>query len=390
MGKLSGVPQTTAALKRIKRTKMRPEMQQLEERRLLSVLPHSTVMTARPAGPAGKSAAEVAGSAVTAPAAHRGVTEAGHFLTAQNQVAARSLEPVAEKVPLTISLASSLPRASLKSHRVSQRQVSFEISSRPGTTVSIVDRTIGSTPEIGTVDTSGIVQTTENLALGKNVIVVKAMNSFGQQTTASMVVDRVLTPVLILPGYLGSEPSSTNALAFGFKRGFPADKLNASPIYHNLATSLEARGYKLGTDLFVLPYDWRLPAAPADSSGDGILSGVTAQQITTGKITYQVDYLGRKLAQIVKDHPIDTQVDIVAHSNGNIVARSYVQSDAYGASFVDAGQTMHLPTVNDFVMVAGPNLGASSAWNTWNNNLYGLTQGASAARPAQKRAGRHL
>jgi triacylglycerol esterase/lipase EstA (alpha/beta hydrolase family) len=48
-------------------------------------------------------------------------------------------------------------------------------------------------------------------------------------------------------------------------------------------------------------------------------------------------------------------VDVIAHSTGGLVARSYIQSAAYGGFF---NGTQKLPTFENLIMVGVPNRGA--------------------------------
>jgi pimeloyl-ACP methyl ester carboxylesterase len=57
--------------------------------------------------------------------------------------------------------------------------------------------------------------------------------------------------------------------------------------------------------------------------------------------------------------------DVIAHSTGGLVARTYIQSAAYGGEYA-AGK--NLPRVNNLIMVGVPNRGASKAWNPLHDN----------------------
>ena len=130
-----------------------------------------------------------------------------------------------------------------------------------------------------------------------------------------------------------------------------------------------------GKDLFIAAYDWRLTPGPVDGKFDGRLAGLTGASITDTTYEYGVDYLGFWLRQAAeawqRDHPGKTlgSVDLITHSTGGLVARSYIQSDAYGDTFVSQGQTMRLPRINNLIMVSVPNRGASQPWQAMNNNF---------------------
>jgi hypothetical protein len=105
---------------------------------------------------------------------------------------------------------------------------------------------------------------------------------------------------------------------------------------------------------------------------DGRIDGLTAASISGQHYTYAVDYLGDVLKQAAEqwaaDHPalppLDS-VDVITHSTGGLVARTYVQSGAYGGGYASG---KHLPRVNNLIMVGVPNQGASKAWNPLHDN----------------------
>jgi hypothetical protein len=193
----------------------------------------------------------------------------------------------------------------------------------------------------------------------------------------------------VVPGIGGSLPPNLDPqhldelIAFLTKRGVDPSTLQLDPYRHtydNLINNLTSQGYVNNQDLFQAAYDWRLPLAPTNTAFDGHIYGLTAQSITGGVFTYGVDYLGYWLKQAalawIKVHPGQPlgAVDIVAHSMGALLTRAYIQSDAYGGTFTDAAtnQTLPLPKINSFVMVAAPTLGASEPWNLVNNNFISL------------------
>ena len=145
--------------------------------------------------------------------------------------------------------------------------------------------------------------------------------------------------------------------------------------YDDLIRTLKNVGYVEGKDLFIAAYDWRLTPGPVDGKFDGRLAGLTGASITDTTYEYGVDYLGFWLRQAAeawqRDHPGKTlgSVDVITHSTGGLVARSYIQSDAYGDTFVSQGQTMRLPRINNLIMVSVPNRGASQPWQAMNNNF---------------------
>ncbi|HRQ73341.1 MAG TPA: hypothetical protein PLU35_09970 [Phycisphaerales bacterium] len=196
-----------------------------------------------------------------------------------------------------------------------------------------------------------------------------------------------LRPVLVLPGLFGSMPEQGDFKDWLMRRGFEPDRLLIDPIlrtYHDLLDTLEEYGgYQRGVTLFAATYDWRMPPAPIHEHAgtpmdvppkrdyDGWISGFTAAELisdmTAGQYASGVHYLVYWLQQAKEAWeqahpgvPLDS-VDIIAHSTGGVVTRSYIQSRAYA----DEG----LPAVNRFLSVAVPHYGASKAWNILHDNF---------------------
>lgn len=118
------------------------------------------------------------------------------------------------------------------------------------------------------------------------------------------------------------------------------------------------------------------PATKGTNDDDGFLTGLTRQSISaktkTGEFSQGVDYLGYWLMQAKlkwkNDHPgvpLES-VDVVAHSTGGLVTRSYIQSSAYPTN---REERRELPAIGKFVMLAVPNQGApkalSLAYDDW-------------------------
>src|SRR5262245_591801 len=205
-------------------------------------------------------------------------------------------------------------------------------------------------------------------------------------------------PLLLVPGEVGSFPvgvNSTDPLVFAaamqrFARhlGLPPTELTAdisnfgkSTGYADLIDYLTTTGgYTLGVDFFVVAQDWRLAPAPLDGRNDGTLSRVTVDRITDGLYQNGVDYLGYWLQQagvawhqLNPGHDADTpEVDLISHSEGYLITRSYISSPAYGGAYVNSlGQPDHLPTIDHFISLAGPNEGVANTFNTaFHNNWY--------------------
>jgi hypothetical protein len=182
-------------------------------------------------------------------------------------------------------------------------------------------------------------------------------------------------PVMIIPGIAGTYAASINFdQTWLLNRGVAPAGLQIDPIarvYDDLIKTFENLGYVRNKDLFVVNYDWRVLPGPRDSAIDGVVDGITATSISDQQFKYGVDYLGLALRKAYQqwelDHPgqkLD-EVDIVAHSTGGLVARTYIQSAAYNAEFAIDKK---LPKVKNMIMVGVPNRGASKAWNPLNDD----------------------
>ncbi|MGH7898255.1 MAG: esterase/lipase family protein, partial [Candidatus Binatia bacterium] len=185
-------------------------------------------------------------------------------------------------------------------------------------------------------------------------------------------------PVLLLPGIGGTYAADpSNDQPWLLFRGLDPGALRPDPltrVYDDLIQTLENAGYVDGKNLFVVNYDWRLPPGPSPASDaeiDGVVAGIDAASISDSAYDYAVDYLGASLRQAAErwesDYPGETldKVDVITHSTGGLVARSYIQSPAYGAAY---SGTKTLPKIENLIMVGVPNRGASKAFNPWHDN----------------------
>ncbi|MCC6232790.1 MAG: hypothetical protein IT580_09115, partial [Verrucomicrobiales bacterium] len=207
----------------------------------------------------------------------------------------------------------------------------------------------------------------------------------------TVVPDR---PLLVLHGIGGAFPDLADYQEWLRTRGIHPSFLHIDPLsfgYRDLVQSLVNSGYRLGRDLFEATYDWRVTPGPTDGAIDGFIhnangTDITADQITDNRFSHGVDYLGYWLSQAslawAADHGnrLPAEVDIVAHSTGGLVARVYLQSDAYGGAatitdgklanglVVPAGTraadgtplttTLSLPRVHDLITMGVPMRGA--------------------------------
>ena len=192
--------------------------------------------------------------------------------------------------------------------------------------------------------------------------------------------DEPRKPVIILPGIYGSYLDSYwSQKTWVYNRGLAPDLLRIDPLghfYNDIIETLKNAGYVEGEDLFAGAYDWRMPPGPFDGAYDGVIGGLSGVSITDDLYEYGVDYLGYYLKQAAErwrqnhDGEILDSVDIISHSTGGLVARVYIQGAAYGQHFrASDGEAIPLPTVDNLIMVAVPNRGATLPWQAMNNNF---------------------
>jgi len=125
-------------------------------------------------------------------------------------------------------------------------------------------------------------------------------------------------PVIIIPGILGSEKNSNGEWVI-------------DPILHtydDLIATLDVNHYTPGVDLFTFPYNWR-------------------------KSNIETALLLKEKIDEVKEICQCDKVDLVAHSMGGLVARQYIQSDAYEQD------------VDQLIFLGTPHLGAPKAYLMW-------------------------
>jgi hypothetical protein len=216
--------------------------------------------------------------------------------------------------------------------------------------------------------------------------------------------------VIFIPGFGGSfvkdageltldetdDETRTNIDDWYVNRGLTPDRLALEPLgqaYYDIVQSLDNVGYTLyddtltdaanisaGANLFIAAWDWRLPVAGVnDGTVDGILNGIT-DLFSNNVFESGVDYLGYWL-QKAKDITGSEKVDIITHSTGGLVARSYIQSDAYGATLSDG---LVLPTVEDLVLVGVPNEGTSEVFNFLQDDWNGKPASLALSRLVNK------
>lgn len=217
----------------------------------------------------------------------------------------------------------------------------------------------------------------------------EALTSDAPNGTGSFTPAR---PVLLVPGIVGTFPKANDAgdeqgyINWLMNRGAHPDTMEGeqlTKVNDDLYQSFINKGYTPGVDLFVVAYDWRvLPGridGTTDASIDGVINGYVPEDIVDEIFETGVDYMGWYLdlasdmwALTREGNPRPQSVDVVAHSTGGLVTRSYIQSNVYNASYVDEDsgfETHTLPKINHFVSVGVPHRGASKAWGPLNNEF---------------------
>ncbi len=144
----------------------------------------------------------------------------------------------------------------------------------------------------------------------------------------------VKVPVLLVPGIMGSKSSGwiypslpakppkwdSNVLTF--------HDPNSAVGWGSLRDQLEANGYKAGCTMFDVPYDWSI-------------------SLPSARDKYLIPWINK-----AKSKSGATKVDIIAHSMGGLITRSYIQSPSYNND------------VRKFAMVGTPNLGSDKVYYT--------------------------
>ncbi|MBX7214451.1 MAG: hypothetical protein K1X39_10615 [Thermoflexales bacterium] len=185
-------------------------------------------------------------------------------------------------------------------------------------------------------------------------------------------------PLVLVPGLMGTGPKPGDQSWFS-QRGLPPEALAIDPFlgsFDDLIETLKNAGYQEGRDLFIAKYDWRLPPVIADGGNDGYLLNLTADDISDATYQTGVDYLGQALRAAADAWKLryDTEpdldaVDVIAFDAGGLIARAYLQSDAYGGAITpNAGGASTLPRVRNLIMVGTPNLGDLRAFEGASDN----------------------
>lgn len=134
---------------------------------------------------------------------------------------------------------------------------------------------------------------------------------------------KIEDPIIFIPGLMGS--IGGDMLGRQGKWSFGA----AGWIYRPFIRKLEELGYKQNQNLFICYYDWR-------KNCDEIVN----------------DYLIPLILQIEKSYP-DRKINLLCHSMGGLIGRSYIQSRRYTNN------------IRNLIFMSTPNKGSIEAYYLW-------------------------
>jgi len=209
------------------------------------------------------------------------------------------------------------------------------------------------------------------------------------------VENRIDQPLLFIHGFggtLGADTSEAGQLNYLTHRGLSPDQLVLEPLansYSDIIASLVNVGYDLldvaegiaGTLVNAI-WDWRVPVAETDGDNNGVLANATWDAISSGldavtpaesptfdtALDYLIYWMDQALTawETMTGSVVDA-VDLITHSTGGLVSRSYLQSAAYQNRASTPGAV--LPTVNTLIQVGAPNQGSGSIFNILENDF---------------------
>lgn len=160
------------------------------------------------------------------------------------------------------------------------------------------------------------------------IIISFFASAFALKARAQILPEQ--NPIVIIPGIMGSWNWDV------FINNIFSNKWDFFALDHtfdNLLQALEDEGFVRDQNLFIAFYDWRKPNAQSAN-----------------------DYLIPKIDSALANSA-SGKVDIIAHSMGGLVARSYIQNDDYRGD------------VGKFIMLGTPNYGSSDVYSLWEGGL---------------------
>ena len=155
--------------------------------------------------------------------------------------------------------------------------------------------------------------------------ILSALIVIGFSFSQAQVV--VPDPIVLIPG-IGASVNN-DVFAGKIPVQTPWKFSEGAKNYNNLVNELEIKGYVLNQTLFIAYYDWR------KSSTDSVSN-------------YLIPVINQ-----AKQNSQSGKVDILAHSMGGLVARSYIQGNQYSND------------VDQLFLLGTPNYGSSDAYGVW-------------------------
>lgn len=193
-------------------------------------------------------------------------------------------------------------------------------------------------------------------ALGKEQefksVYLTSLSGMKEYTFPGAAPSTVVTPVILVPGIMGSTVGWSSTLPY-----LPGGSVDAKDLsiidtatilgWKKLRDSLTSVGYEEGKTIIDCPYDWRI-------------------SIDKAAQTYFKDCVDKALASYPADYVGVKKVDVIAHSMGGLVARDYIQSSTENAA-----------KIRKLAFVGTPQNGATDAYYIWEG---GDVEGLSRSR----------
>jgi len=244
------------------------------------------------------------------------------------------------------------------------------------------------------------VETGANLAIsfdggiGNADTIVNEDGNVGGVTDSNVetFIDR---PLLFIPGFAGTFANTSLAddpaidgngplEEWFLNRGIDPTRLILEPLmeaYSDIVQSFANIGYTNGTNdagvdgtLYEVLWDWRVPVAQADAvtNNNGILDDVSVASLIDATFDTALDYLSYFMEQAVNAWTALTggtpdAFDVVTHSTGGLVAKSYIQSAAYDEAKGPGSE--HLLPINMLIQTGVPNQGTGAPYAFLNNDF---------------------
>jgi Ca2+-binding RTX toxin-like protein len=268
------------------------------------------------------------------------------------------------------------------------------ISGGPTITFTNIDKIRGGSGDDRIVIRNGTTSAVEfNGQGGFDSVVNEADKASG--TTFLSVENFIDRPLLFVPGFGGSFVNTSGdgqtaeewLQEWYLTRGMDPTKLALEPLsnsYSDMVQTLVNTGYTDGTNtgvngtLYVSLWDYRVPVAiTADPLDDGVLSDVTAASLRDwafDSFDSGLDYFAYWMDQAAQawqalTGSAATSVDVITHSTGGLVVRSYLQSDAYDHN----APADNMLAVNTLIQTGVPNQGLGGIFSLLIND-FGQTQ----------------